>query len=135
MLNHVSIMGRFVTEPNLRHTPNNDPVLSFSLAVDKDYRDKEGNRGVDFLDFVAWKAKAEYISKYYHKGDLVVVSGRLLPKHWTDKEGHRRRNVEIIIEDIYFASGSKRSTNDTGTLDNTTVAAAVNDAGSVAETA
>ena len=94
MLNKAILMGRLVAEPELRHTPNNIAVASFTLAVDRTYgQDKQ----TDFLDIVAWRSTAEFVSKWFHKGMLVAVSGRIQTRNWEDKQGNKRKSVEVVI--------------------------------------
>ena len=108
MLNRATIMGRFVADPELRYTEQQIPVLSFTLAVDRDNVNKTTNeRGTDFIDCVAWRSTAEFISKYFKKGSMAVASGRLQVRDWTDKEGNKRRNVEILVDNIYFGEAKR----------------------------
>lgn len=104
MLNKVVLMGRFVRDPEKRYTSTNKPVTSFTLAVDRDGRDN----GVDFIDCVAWESTAEFVSKYFSKGRMAVVSGKLQIREWTDKDGNKRRTAEVVVRDIYFGD-SKRN--------------------------
>lgn len=105
MLNKVILMGRLTADPVLRHTSTNVPVASFSLAVDRNYN----NRGeTDFFDIVSWNRTAEFVTNYFHRGQLVAVTGHLQVRNWTDKEGNQRRTYEVIAEEVYFAE-SKRS--------------------------
>lgn len=111
MLNKVFIMGRLTRDPELRHTQNGTPVASFSLAVDRDFKDKTtGERGVDFIDVVAWRQTGEFVSRYFTKGRMAVVEGRLQVRSWTDKEGNKRYSTEVIADQIYFGD-SKRDGN------------------------
>lgn len=107
MLNKIIIMGRLGKDPELRHTQNGKPVASFSLAVDRDYKDQSGNRETDWIDVVAWNNTAEYVSKYFTKGRVAVVSGRLQIRAWTDKDGNKRRNAEVVADNIYFGDSQK----------------------------
>ncbi len=110
MLNHIVIMGRLTRDPELRRTGNNTPVASFTLAVDRDFAPKdEGERETDFIDCVAWRATGEFVSKYFTKGSMAVVAGRLQIRNWTDKDGNKRRSAEIVAENVYFGE-SKQST-------------------------
>lgn len=109
MLNHITIMGRLTRDPELKTTNSGIPVVSFSLAVDRDFADKEsGERGVDFIDVVAWRHTAEFVSRYFTKGRMAVVSGRLQTRNWTDKDGNKRKSVEIVADNVYFGD-SKRN--------------------------
>ena len=113
MLNRIVIMGRLTRDPELKTTNNGIPVVSFSLAVDRDFADKEsGERGVDFIDVIAWRHTAEFVSRYFTKGRMAVVSGRLQMRNWTDKEGGKRKAVEIVAENVYFGD-SKRNDSET----------------------
>lgn len=108
MLNHIVIMGRLARDPELHHTQNGTPVASFRLAVDRDYKDKAtGERATDWIDVVAWRATAEFVSRYFAKGRMAVVEGRLQMRDWTDKDGHRRTTAEVVAENVYFGD-SKR---------------------------
>lgn len=111
MLNHIVLMGRLTRPPELRKTTAGVPVAAFSLACDRDYKDKEtGERATDFVDCVAWRGTAEFAAKYLDKGRLIAVSGRLETQDWTDKDGNKRRSIKIRAENIYFAD-SKRTEN------------------------
>ena len=108
MLNKIFIMGRLTRDPELRRTQTGTPVASFTLAVDRDFRDKAtGERATDFIDVVAWRQTAEFVSRYFTKGRMAVVEGRLQMRDWTDKEGGKRRSAEVIADNIYFGD-SKR---------------------------
>ena len=108
MLNHIVIMGRLTRDPELRRTGSGIAVTSFSVAVDRDIANKEsGEREADFIDCVAWRSTGEFVSKYFQKGSMIVVSGRLQIRTWTDKEGNKRRTAEIVADNVYFGS-SKR---------------------------
>lgn len=106
MLNHIDIMGRLTRDPELRRTQSGTAVASFTLAVSRDFSDKDKT---DFIDVVAWKSTAEFVAKYFSKGRTAVVSGRLQMRDWTDKEGNKRRSAEVIAENVYFGD-SKRET-------------------------
>lgn len=108
MLNKIIVMGRLVRDPELRHTQKGTAVALFTIAVDRDITDSEGNRRTDFIDCVAWAGSAEFVSKYFTKGSMAVVVGRLQFRDWTDKEGNKRRNAEVLVENIYFGE-AKRS--------------------------
>ena len=109
MLNHITIMGRLTRDPELKTTNSGIPVVSFSIAVDRDFADKEsGERGVDFIDVTAWRHTAEFVSRYFTKGRMAVVSGRLQTRNWTDKDGNKRKAVEIVADNVYFGD-SKRN--------------------------
>lgn len=108
MLNHIVIMGRMVRDPDLRRTQAGTPVASFTLAVDRDFKDKQtGERGVNFIDVVAWRSTGEFVSRYFSKGRMAVVEGRLQLRDWTDKDGNKRRSAEVVADQVYFGD-SKR---------------------------
>ena len=108
MLNHITIMGRLTRDPELRRTGSGIAVASFSLAVDRDFSPKDGGeRETDFIDCVAWRQTGEFVSKYFTKGRMAVVSGRLQIRSWTDKEGNKRRTAEVVADNVYFGD-SKR---------------------------
>ena len=107
MLNHITIMGRLTKDPELRRTQSGTSVTSFSLAVDRDFKSQSGEKETDFIECVAWKNTAEFVSKYFQKGRMAVVSGRLQLRDWTDKEGTKRRSAEIIADNVYFADSKQ----------------------------
>ena len=108
MLNHIVIMGRLTRDPELRRTGSGIAVASFPLAVDRDYSGKDGGeRETDFIDCVAWRQPGEFVSKYFTKGRMAVVSGRLQIRSWTDKDGNKRRTAEVVADNVYFGD-SKR---------------------------
>ena len=106
-MNHVTLMGRLTRDPELRHTNSGTAVTSFTIAVDRDF--EKGK--TDFIDCVAWRGTAEFVSKYFGKGRMIAVSGKLQMRDWTDKDGNKRRNAEIIADNVYFAD-SKNSNAD-----------------------
>ena len=109
MLNHVTIMGRLTRDPELRRTGSGIAVASFTLAVDRDFAPRDGGeRETDFIDCVAWRQTGEFVSKYFTKGSMAVVSGRLQIRSWTDKDGNKRRTAEVVADNVYFGE-SKRS--------------------------
>ena len=113
MLNHIVIMGRLTRDPELRRTGSGTAVASFTLAVDRDFSPKDGGeRETDFIDCVAWRSTGEFVSKYFTKGRMAVVSGRLQIRSWTDKEGNKRRSAEIVADNVYF--GDSRRDGDNG---------------------
>ena len=112
MLNKIIIMGRLVRDPELRHTGNGTAVASFSLAVDRDFKSQSGEKETDFVDIVAWRSTADFVSKFFTKGRMAVVEGRLQIRDWTDKDGGKRRSAEVVAEHVYFGD-SKRSESDT----------------------
>lgn len=113
MLNHIVIMGRFTRDPELRYTQSQIPVASFTVAVDRDFADKQsGERQTDFIDCVAWRSTAEFVSKYFFKGGMAVVSGRLQLRDWTDRDGNKRRSAEIVADNVYFGEAKRRDSAD-----------------------
>jgi len=111
MLNHITIMGRLTRDPELRRTGSGIAVASFSLAVDRDFgKNDNGERETDFIDCVAWRQTGEFVSKYFTKGRMAVVSGRLQIRSWTDKDGNKRRSAEVVADNVYFGD-SKRDDN------------------------
>lgn len=102
MLNHIILMGRLTRDPELRHTGSGTAVASFTLAVDRDFKDQNGEKGVDFIDIVAWRNTAEFVSKYFTKGRMACVSGRLQIRGWTDKDGNNRKSAEVVADHVYF---------------------------------
>ena len=113
MLNKIILMGRLTRDPELRKTGNGTAVTSFALAVDRDYKPQDGERETDFIDVVAWRGTAEFVSKYFTKGRMAVVEGRLQVRDWTDKDGNKRRNTEVIADSVYFGDSKKVSESDT----------------------
>ena len=112
MLNKIFLQGRLVADPELRHTQNGVAVASFRLAVDRDFKDKTtGEKSTDFIDIVAWRNTAEFVSKYFTKGRMAVVEGRLQIRDWTDKDGGKRRSAEVVADNVYFGD-SKRDGGD-----------------------
>ena len=110
MLNHITIMGRLTRDPELRRTGSGTAVASFSVAVDRDFgKNENGEKETDFIDCVAWRNTAEYISKYASKGRMVVVSGRLQIRSWTDKDGNKRRTAEVVADNCYFGDSKRDS--------------------------
>ena len=113
MLNKIILMGRLTRDPELRKTGNGTAVTSFTLAVDRDYKSQDGERETDFIDVVAWRSTAEFVSKYFTKGRMAVVEGRLQVRDWTDKDGAKRRSTEVIADSVYFGDSKKVSESDT----------------------
>ena len=109
MLNHITIMGRLTRDPELRRTGSGIAVASFSVAVDRDFGGRDGGeKETDFIDCVAWRQTGEFVSKYFTKGSMIVVSGRLQIRNWNDKDGNKRRSAEVVADTVYFGE-SKRS--------------------------
>ena len=116
MLNHITLMGRLVRDPELRRTGSGIAVASFRIAVDRDYSPKDGGeRKADFIDCVAWRQTGEFISKYFSKGRMIVVDGRLEMRDWTDKEGNKRTSAEVNVSNAYFGD-SKRDGESSGSF-------------------
>ena len=107
MLNKIIIMGRLTRDPELRRTGSGTAVTSFSLAVDRDFKSQSGEKETDFIDVVAWRSTAEFVSKYFTKGRMAVVEGRLQIRDWTDRDGGKRRSAEVVADNVYFGD-SKR---------------------------
>lgn len=109
MLNRITVMGRLVRDPELRYTQSNLPVCSFSIACDRDYKDKTtGEKSTDFIDIVAWRSTAEFVSKYLSKGRMAVIDGRLQLRDWTDREGNKRRSAEILANSVSFGDSKRK---------------------------
>ena len=109
MLNHITIMGRLTRDPELRYTQSQTPVASFTLAVDRDFGGRDGaEKQTDFIDCVAWRQTDEFVNKYFSKGSMAVVSGRLQIRDWTDREGGKRRSAEVVVDNIYFGESKRR---------------------------
>ena len=109
MLNRITVMGRLVRDPELRRTQNDIPVCSFSVACDRDVKDKaNGEKRTDFIDVVAWRNTAEFVSKYLSKGRMAVIDGRLQLRDWTDREGNKRRSAEILASSVSFGDSKHK---------------------------
>ena len=113
MLNKIVVMGRLTRDPELRRTQSGLSVTSFSVACDRDFKSQSGEKETDFIDIVAWRSTAEFVSKYFTKGRMAVVEGRLQIRDWTDKEGGKRRSAEVVADNVYFGD-SKRDSADGG---------------------
>lgn len=101
-LNHIAIMGRLTRDPELRYTQSGKPVVSFTLAVDRDF-----DKGVDFIDCVAWNQTAQFVNKYFSKGKQAIVAGRLQMRDWHDRDGNKRISAEIVAANVYFGDSKK----------------------------
>ena len=112
MLNHIILQGRFVRDPELRHTQSGNPVCPFSLAVERDTKQQDGTRKTDFVDCVAWRGTAEFASKYFKKGSMCIVEGRLELRDWTDNDGNKRRNAEVRVSGMHFCESKKSNANE-----------------------
>ena len=114
-MNNIVLMGRLTRDPELRHTQSGTPVASFTLAVDRRFTPKDGSeRQTDFIDIVAWQSTAEFVSRYFTKGQMAALTGRLQIRDWTDKEGNKRRSAEVVAENIYFTESKKSREASTG---------------------
>ena len=121
MLNHITIMGRLTRDPELRRTGSGIAVASFTVAVDRDFADKQsGEKDTDFIDCVAWRQTGEFVSKHFGKGSMIAVSGRLQIRSWTDKDGNKRRTAEVVADNVYFGESKKQDTH-TGFIPNDAV--------------
>lgn len=119
MLNQISVMGRLVRDPELRRTNSGKPVTSFTLACDRDFKNSQtGEKEVDFLDCVAWNSTAETVEKYFRKGQMAVATGRLQIRQYTDKNGQKRRQAEIIVSSVYFCGSKESGTQTSSGADN-----------------
>ena len=112
MLNKVVIMGRFTKDPELRRTGSGTAVTSFSLACDRDFKSQSGDKETDFIEVIAWKNTAEFVSKYFSKGRMAVVDGRLQIRDWTDKAGNKRTTAEVVADNVYFADSKRSESNE-----------------------
>ena len=110
MLNTITIMGRLTRDPELRRTSSGVAVASFTLACERDFAAQGEARGTDFIDIVAWRYTAEFVEKYFSKGQMAVVSGRLQIRNWEDKEGNKRRSAEILADHVYFGEAKRDKT-------------------------
>jgi len=119
MLNHIVLMGRLTRDPELRRTGTGIAVASFRLAVDRDFAPKDGSgeRETDFIDIVAWRSTAEFVSRYFAKGRMAVVSGRLQMRNWTDKEGNKRTTAEVVADNVYFGDSKRDGAPQAGGFD------------------
>ena len=116
MLNKIVLMGRLTRDPELRRTNGGTAVTSFTIAVDRDFKGQNGEKETDFIDIVVWRNTAEFVSKYFSKGRVAVVEGRLQIRDWQDKDGSKRRNAEVVADNVYF--GDSRSENQAQNRDN-----------------
>lgn len=107
MLNRIVIMGRLTRDPELRRTQSGTPVTSVRLAVDRDFKSQDGTKQADFFDVVAWRQTAEFVSKYFTKGRMAVVEGRLQSRDWQDRDGNKRTSVEIVADNFYFGDSRR----------------------------
>ena len=112
MLNKIILMGRLAREPELKRTTSGTEVTSFSLAVDRDFKSQSGEKETDWIDCVAWRGTAETVCKYFTKGRMMIVVGRLQIRDWTDKDGGKRRSAEVVADNVYFADSKRSESND-----------------------
>lgn len=117
-LNRICLMGRLTRDPELRRTGNGTAVTSFTIAVDRDFKSQDGEKETDFIDIVAWRNTAEFASKYFSKGRMAVVTGRLQLRDWTDKEGNKRRTTEVVADTVYFGDSKRQEGNDSPQAEN-----------------
>ena len=114
MLNKIILMGRLTRDPELRRTGSGTAVTSFSLAVDRDFKSQNGEKECDFIDVVAWRNTAEFVSKYFTKGRMAIVEGRLQIRDWTDRDGGKRRSAEVVADNVYFGDSKRDGAGDYG---------------------
>lgn len=126
MLNRIILQGRLCKDPELRRTQSGTAVTSFTLAVDRDFKSPGGEKETDFIDIVAWRSTAEFVSKYFSKGRMAVVEGRIQIRDWTDKDGGKRRNAEVLANSVYFGDSkqdNQKSTSSSSTKNGVDVSA------------
>ena len=111
MLNSIVVMGRLTSDPEMRHTESGTAVTSFSIACERDFKNKDGSKDADFISCVAWRNTAEFISNYFTKGSMIIVSGRLQMRSYTDKNGNKRTAAEVVIDNGYFGDSKKTAEN------------------------
>ena len=109
MLNHITLMGRLTADPTLNRTQAGTPVCSFRIACQRDYKSANGEKATDFIDIVAWRNTAEFVSKHFAKGRMAVVDGRLQLREYTDRDGNRRRSAEIVADSVNFGDSRPQS--------------------------
>ena len=113
MLNRIVMMGRLARDPELRRTQSGIAVTSFRIACDRDFKSQNGEKSTDWIDVVAWRQTAEFVSKYFTKGRMAIVEGRLQSRDWTDKDGNKRTTIEVVADNVYFGD-SRRDSADRG---------------------
>lgn len=114
MLNHITIMGRLTRDVEMRKTGSGVSVANFSVAVDRDFKSESGDRETDFIDCVAWRSTADFLGKYFRKGSMIVLSGRLQVRSWLDNDGNKRKSAEVVAENVYFGEAKKDAAPSTG---------------------
>lgn len=112
MLNHIVIMGRLTADPEFKRTPNNVAVTTFTLAVERDFKTQDGSKETDFFSIVAWRNLAEFVSKYFSKGRMAAVEGRLQTRKYQDKDGNSRTVTEILADNVYFGDSKNSTSNE-----------------------
>ena len=112
MLNHIVLMGRLTADPELKRTPNNVAVTTFTLAVERDFKTQDGSKETDFFSIVAWRNTAEFVSKYFSKGRMAAVEGRLQTRKYQDKDGNNRTVTEILADNVYFGDSKNSTSNE-----------------------
>ena len=117
MLNKIIVMGRCAADPEKRMTASNIPATSVTLAVDRDFKDKDGNKETDWIDVVAYRETANFLANYFTKGRMAVVSGRLQIRSWTDKDGNKRRTAEVVADNVYFGDSKREESNPAPAID------------------
>ena len=117
MLNIVALVGRLTVDPELRHTPNSTPVTSFNIAVGRSFARSGEERQTDFIDIVAWRSTAEFICKYFKKGQLIAVEGSIQTRTYQDKDGNKRKAFEVIANNVHFVESKKDSSNSFGQVE------------------
>ena len=113
-MNKVILIGRLTKDPEVKNTAAQVSVCRFTIAVDRKFKDSNGQRQADFINCVAWRQTAEFVSKYFQKGSMAVVAGRLQLRDWVDKEGNKRRNAEVVVENVYFGESKRRDGDSSG---------------------
>lgn len=114
MLNHIVVMGRLTRDPELRYTQSQTPVVSFGIACERDRAPQGEQRQTDFIECVAWRGTAEFVNKYFQKGSMIAVSGRLQVRDWTDRDGNKRKTAEIVADSVYFGEAKRKDSNTPG---------------------
>lgn len=109
MLNKIFLQGRLVADPELRHTQSGIPVASFRIAVDRDFKNQNGEKEADFINIVAWRGTAEFVSRFFTKGRMIIVAGRLQIRDYTDRDGNRRYATEVVADNLYFGDSRRDS--------------------------